>query len=53
MLMCVKDAIAASATKVRFSSGQQNLIKTYHKEANTSGITKIALQIFFGHFRTK
>ena len=28
---------------LRISSGLQNLMKTYHSEANTSGITKIAL----------
>ena len=26
------------------SSGQGNLMKTYHNEANTSGITKIVLK---------
>ena len=27
---------------VSISSGQRNLMKTYHNEANTGGITKIA-----------
>ena len=27
------------------SSGQRNLMKTYHNEANTGGITKIASKI--------
>ena len=27
---------------VGISSGQRNLMKTYHNEANTGGITKIA-----------
>ena len=36
---------------VSISSGQQNLMKTYHNEANTSGITKIALKIFLDFFR--
>ena len=29
---------------VSISSGQRNLMKTYHNNANTSGITKIALK---------
>ena len=29
---------------VSISSGQRNLMKTYHNEANTGGITKIALK---------
>ena len=29
------------------SSGQQNLMKTYHNKANTGGITKIALNFFW------
>ena len=29
---------------ISISSGQQNLIKTYHNEANTYKITKIALK---------
>ena len=36
------------------SSGQRNLMKTYHNEANTAGITKIGLKNFvdfFGHSR--
>jgi hypothetical protein len=32
------------------SSGQQNLMKTYHNEANTSGITKIAMKHFLDFF---
>ena len=31
---------------------QRNLMKTYHNEANTSGITKIASKKKFGLFRT-
>ena len=33
-------------TTVSISSGQRNLMKTYHNEANTGGITKIALENF-------
>ena len=39
---------------VSISSGQQNLMKTYHNEAGTGGITKIASKIvleFFGQSR--
>ena len=36
--------------KVSISSCQQNLMKTYHNEANTSGITKIASKIFLEFF---
>ena len=39
---------------VGISSGQQNLMKTYHNEANTSGITNIASKNvleFFGQSR--
>ena len=36
--------------QVSISSGQQNLMKTYHNEANTSGITKIALKNFLDFF---
>ena len=32
------------------SSCQRNLMKTYHNEANTSGITKIASKIFLEFF---
>ena len=32
------------------SSGQQNLMKTYHNDANTSGITKIGLEKFLDFF---
>ena len=39
-----------SVTKVSISSGQRNLMKTYHNEANTGGITKIALKIFLEFF---
>jgi hypothetical protein len=35
---------------VSISSGQQNLMKTYHNEANTSGITKIASKMFLKFF---
>ena len=38
---------------ISISSCQRNLMKTYHNEANTSGITKIASKKFFGAFRTK
>ena len=37
-------------TLVSILSGQQNLMKTYHNEANTGGITKIALKIFLDFF---
>ena len=36
--------------KVSISSGQRNLMKTYHNDANTSGITKIALKKFLDFF---
>ena len=39
----------SGGTIVSISSGQRNLMKTYHNEANTGGITKIALK----NFRTK
>ena len=35
---------------VSISSGQQNLMKTYHNEANTGGITKIESKIFLEFF---
>ena len=35
---------------VSISSGQRNLMKTYHNDANTSGITKIALIKFLDFF---
>ena len=35
---------------VSISSGQLNLMKTYHNDANTSGITKIALKYFLDFF---
>ena len=35
---------------VSISSCQRNLMKTYHNEANTSGITKIASKIFLEFF---
>ena len=35
---------------VSISSGQRNLMKTYHNDADTSRITKIALKIFFDFF---
>ena len=31
-----------NVAEVRFSSGQRNLLKTHHNEANTGGISKIA-----------
>ena len=31
-------------------SGQQNLMKTYHYDANTSGVTKIALKKILDFF---
>ena len=34
----------SGGTVVSISSGQRNLMKTYHNEANTGGITKIALK---------
>ena len=37
-------------TNVSISSGQRNLMKTYHNDANTSRITKIALKIFLDFF---
>ena len=37
-------------TYVSISSGQWNLMKTYHNDANTSEITKIALKIFWTFF---
>ena len=39
-----------SGTVVSISSGQRNLMKTYHKDANTSGITKDALKKFLDFF---
>ena len=36
---------------VSISSCQRNLMKTYHNEANTSGITKIASKIFLEFFK--
>ena len=39
--------------RLSISSGQGNLMKTYHNEANTSGITKIALKKFLDFFLTK
>ena len=35
---------------VSISSGQRNLMKTYHNDANTSRIPQIALKIFFDFF---
>ena len=35
---------------VSISSRQRNLMKTYHNEANTSGITKIASKFFLEFF---
>ena len=40
----------ALACCVSISSGQQNLMKTYHSEANTSRITKNALKKFLDFF---
>ena len=37
-------------SQVSISSGQQNLMKTYHNDANTSGITKIALKKYLDFF---
>jgi hypothetical protein len=37
-------------TDVSISSGQRNLMKTYHNEANSGGITKIALKFFLDIF---
>ena len=36
--------------QLSISSGQRNLMKTYHNDANTSGITKIALKNFLDFF---
>ena len=41
------------ATDISISSGQRNLMKTYHNAADTGGITKIALNYFFLLFGTK
>ena len=35
---------------VSISSGQRNLMKTYHNDANTSRITKIALKNILDFF---
>ena len=35
---------------ISISSGQRNLMKTYHNDANTNGITKIALKNFWTFF---
>ena len=35
---------------VSISSGQRYLMKTYHNDANTKGITKIALKRFLDFF---
>ena len=35
---------------ISISSGQRNLMKTYHNDNNTSGITKIALKNFLDFF---
>ena len=35
---------------VSISSGQRNLMKSYYNDANTSGITKIALKNFLDFF---
>ena len=39
-----------ACTVVSISSCQRNLMKTYHNEANTSGITKIASKNFLEFF---
>ena len=41
------------STNISISSGQRNLMKTYHNEANTGGITKIALKNFLDFFRQR
>ena len=43
-------AIVKDMTNVSISSGQRNLMKTYHNDANTSGITKIASKNFLDFF---
>ena len=43
----------SAVARVSISSGQRNLMKTYHNEANTGGITKIALKFFFWTFSDK
>jgi hypothetical protein len=35
---------------ISISSGQQNLMKTYHNEASNGGITKIASKLFLEFF---
>jgi hypothetical protein len=37
--------LVAPKQMISISSDQQNLMKTYHNEANTGGITKIALKM--------
>ena len=39
-----------AAAAVSISSGQRNLMKTYHNDANTSGMTKIALKKILDFF---
>ena len=39
-----------SQSPVSISYGQRNLMKTYHNDANSSGITKIALKKFLDFF---
>ena len=47
--LCNSSSYVAAAL-VSISPGQRNLMKTYHNDANTIGITKIALKIFFDFF---
>jgi hypothetical protein len=47
----LESQIRRKGPKVSISSCQRNLMKTYHNEANTSGITKIASKIFLEFFK--
>ena len=48
--MAAANITKAVAGRVSISSGQWNLMKTYHNDANPSGITKIALKNFLDFF---
>ena len=43
----------SSEVQLSISSGQRNLMKTYHNDANTSRITKICIKNFFWTFFDK
>ena len=47
------DKLPKEPSYVSISSGQRNLMKTYHNDANTSGITKIAIKKILDFFLTK